>query len=164
MATGKRTARFTVEQTVTALALLGFVPFAFLTALLLADPGLIADGEGTADRMTSGVVVALKVYSAVVLSFIGGVRWGIAIMQDVGGEAENETLVLSAGPALLGWFAFFLGEPWSFAVFAVVFAATGWWDSRAAGNRGVPAWFGRMRLLMTALVMATMVGAFATTL
>jgi len=164
MATRQKKARFTVEQTVTWLALLGFMPFAFLTSLLLVDPGLIADGNGTADRLATGVVVALKVYSAVVLSFIGGIRWGIAIMQDVGGEAENETLVLSAGPALIGWFAFFLGDPWSFAVFAAAFAATGWWDSRSAGNKGVPGWFGRLRLLLTALVLVTMIGAFATTL
>jgi hypothetical protein len=45
MATRQKTNRFTVEQTVTWLALLGFVPFAFLTTLLLVDPGLIADGR-----------------------------------------------------------------------------------------------------------------------
>jgi hypothetical protein len=163
MATRQKTNRFTVEQTVTWMALLGFVPFAFLTTLLLVDPGLIADAGASAARMAAGVVVALKVYSAIVLSFIGGIRWGIAIMQNEGGEAENETLVFAAGPALFGWFAFFLGEPWSFAVFAAAFAATGWWDSRSAGNKGVPEWFGRLRLLLTALVMVTMVGAFATT-
>jgi len=114
--------------------------------------------------MNAGVVVALKVYSAVVLSFIGGIRWGVAIVRNEGGEAENETLVFAAAPALFGWFAFFLGEPWSFAVFAVAFAATGWWDSRSAGNRGLPGWFGRLRLLLTALVLVTMIAAFASTL
>jgi hypothetical protein len=164
MATGRKTARFTVEQTVTGLALLGFLPFGFFTSLLLVDPGLIETDTGAAARLAGGVVVALKVYSAIVLSFIGGIRWGIAIIQKEGGQEENEALILAAGPSVIGWFAFFMGEPWSFAVFAVAFAATGWWDSRLAGNKGVPEWFGRLRLLLTALVMVTMISAFAKTL
>ena len=38
---------------------------------------------------------------------------------------------------------------------------TGWWDSRLAGNKGVPMWFGRLRVLLSVLVMATMISAFA---
>ena len=164
MIIGGKTGRFTVEQTVTGLALLGFLPFGFFTSLLLVDQGLIKDEAGTHDWLLVGVVVALKVYSAIVLSFIGGIRWGIAIMQKEGGQEESEALILAAGPSIVGWFAFFMGEPWSFAVFAAAFAATGWWDSRLAGNKGVPEWFGRLRLLLTALVMVTMIAAFAKTL
>lgn len=160
----QKPARFTVEQTVTGLALLGFVPFAFLTSLMLVDPALIADDGASPDWLAMGVVAVLKVYSAIVLSFIGGIRWGIAIIQNEGGGVENETLYISAVPPVIGWFAVIMGEPWSFAVFAALFLATGWWDSRLAGNRGVPEWFGRLRLLLTALVMVTMVIAFVKTL
>ena len=165
MAGKGRVSGLTPERTATLVALIGFLPFALFTSLLLADPGLISIGdESERGRIGSGIVTALKLYAAIVLSFIGGIRWGIAIARSVGGERENEALILAAGPALLGWFAFYLGEPWSFALLAVAFAATGWWDSRLSANDGVPEWFARLRILLTALVMITMVAAFAATL
>lgn len=150
----------TVERTATLLALLGFLPFAFLTTLLLVDPGLIPQDIGWDVGPGSLVITAFKVYAAIILSFIGGIRWGVAIVQQQGDREESEALVLAAGPSLIGWLAFFTGEPWSFAVFAVAYAATGWWDGRLAGNKGVPSWFGRLRLMLTVLVMATMIAAF----
>ena len=157
-----RPPRLSVEQTATMLALLGFVPFAFFTALLLADPGLLSVQDDTGSPAAL-LVPALKLYAAIVLSFVGGIRWGVAIMQREGGREEAQALVLAAGPSLIGWFSFFMGEPWSFAVLAAAFAATGWWDGLLAGNKGVPAWFGRLRVLLTVLVMTTMAAAFAAT-
>lgn len=150
-----------VEKTATMLSMLGFLPFAFFTALLLVDPGLIPQETGWDAGAGGFLATAFKVYAAIVLSFIGGIRWGVAIVQQEGGREENEALVLAAGPSIIGWFAFFTAEPWSYAVFAVAYAATGWWDSRLAGNKGVPSWFGRLRVLLTVLVMATMISAFA---
>lgn len=152
-----------MERTATLLALLGFVPFASFTTLLLADPGLIPQMAGRDLDGPSLVIPAFKIYAAIVLSFIGGIRWGVAIVQQHDGREDSEALVLAAGPSLIGWFAFFMGEPWSFAMLAVAFAATGWWDSRLAGNKGVPEWFGRLRLFLTVLVMATMIAAFVAT-
>ncbi|MFZ2099186.1 MAG: DUF3429 domain-containing protein [Oricola sp.] len=163
MAVRQKISRFSVEQTATFLALLGFLPFAFFTSLLLADPGLLSFRDAAAAGFGSVLIAALKVYSAIVLSFIGGIRWGIAITRQEGGQEETEALVLAAGPSLIGWFAFFLAEPWSFAVLAAAFAATGWWDSRSAGNKGIPEWFGRLRVLLTVLVMVTMIAAFTAT-
>ena len=152
-----------VERTATMLALLGFVPFAIFTSLLLADPGLISQyAEGGAAAVGT-LIDALKLYAAIVLSFVGGIRWGLAIANGDGGRKESEALVLAAGPSLIGWFSFFMGEPWSFAVLAVAFAATGWWDSRAAGTKGMPDWFGRLRALLTVLSMGTMIAAFGAT-
>lgn len=151
----------TVEKTATMLAMLGFLPFAFFTALLLVDPGLIPQEAGWSAGAAGFLTTAFKVYAAIVLSFIGGIRWGVAIVQQEGDREESEALVLAAGPSLIGWFAFFASEPWSYAIFAVAYAATGWWDSRLAGNKGVPTWFGRLRVLLTVLVMATMISAFA---
>jgi len=150
-----------VEKTATMLAMLGFLPFAFFTTLLLVDPGLIPQEAGWNVGAGSFLATAFKVYAAIILSFIGGIRWGVAIVQHQSGREESEALVLAAGPSVIGWFAFFTAEPWSYAVFAVAYAATGWWDSRLAGNKGVPTWFGRLRMLMTVLVMGTMLSAFA---
>ena len=150
-----------VEKTATMLAVLGFLPFAFFTTLMLADPGLIPQEAGWSLGAGGFLAFAFKLYAAIILSFIGGIRWGVAIVQQQGGREESEALVLAAGPSIVGWFAFFMGEPWSYAVFAVAFAATGWWDSRLAGNKGVPMWFGRLRVLLSVLVMATMISAFA---
>jgi hypothetical protein len=150
-----------VEKTATTLSVLGFLPFAFFITLMLADPGLIPQAAGF--NMSAGdfFAFAFKLYAAIILSFVGGIRWGVAIVQQQGGREESEALVLAAGPSIVGWFAFFTPEPWSYAVFAFAYAATGWWDSRLAGNKGVPTWFGRLRVLLSVMVMATMIAAFA---
>ncbi|TCD16541.1 DUF3429 domain-containing protein [Oricola cellulosilytica] len=158
----RRTARRGLEWTAVFLALSGFLPFAFLTALLLAAPGFIAAGESSFSEGTSAAV-ALKAYAAIILSFLGGIRWGVAIVSPGEGRDNAEVLTVSVIPSLVGWFAFFLGDPWSFAVFAAAFAATGLWDRRLVTSGGAPAWFGRLRLLLTILVTGTMLTAFAAT-
>lgn len=155
--------RFSVDQTATVLALLGFVPFAFFTAILLADPNPVPRQTVVYGGIAAFLIVAFKVYAAVVLSFIGGIRWGAAIVREEGGRRENRALMLSVAPSLIGWGSFFIREPWSFGLLAAAYAGTGWWDSRNPAEAGVPGWFGRLRVLLTVLVMATMIAAFVAT-
>jgi hypothetical protein len=150
-----------LQRTAFFLALFGFLPFAFLTILLLAQPGLIPPETDAVGRFAFGAVLALKAYAAIILSFLGGIRWGLAIKSGTGSDAE--ILVLSVIPSLVGWFAFFLAEPWSFAIFAIGFAVQGWWDRRLVASGGAPRWFGQMRFLLTILVTGTMLTAFAAT-
>jgi hypothetical protein len=146
-----------LEWTAFFLALLGYVPIAFFTILVIVRPGLVPVENDRLSDM-AGSVTALKAYAAIILSFLGGIRWGAAVS---GAPSEAQVLVISVLPSLVGWFAFFLGEPWSFAVFAAAFAAMGWWDRNATKAGNLPVWFGRLRLLLSILVTGTMLTAFA---
>jgi Protein of unknown function (DUF3429) len=164
MAASKTAGGRKLEWTAFFLALFGLAPFAFLTLLLVAQPGLLPFEMDGPSKTIVGPVSALKAYAAIILSFLGGIRWGMALMQPDAGRRESEVLVLSVLPSLVGWFAFFLAAPWSFAVFGAAFAVMGWWDWRRVKAGGVPAWFGRLRLLLSILVTGTMLTAFAATL
>lgn len=147
-----------LEWTAMFLALFGYLPFAFLTLLLAFDPGLVPYETGGA-----GVDALLKAYAAIILSFLGGLRWGVVLARPGEGREAADVLLLAVVPSLVGWFAFFLAAPWTYAVFAAAFAVMGWWDDRLVGRGTVPRWFGRLRMLLTVLVTGTLITAFVAT-
>ncbi|NDW05010.1 DUF3429 family protein [Jiella sp. 40Bstr34] len=134
------------------LALLGLVPFVIMTGLLAyAGRDFIAYPQ---------LILALAGYSATILAFLGGIRWGFSLApahQGIG------TLVASVVPSLLGWVLLFAPSPYVFAGFALGFAATGAWDVLSARRGELPGWFGRLRLVLSGIVTLCQIVAFACT-
>ncbi|MFH1793460.1 MAG: DUF3429 domain-containing protein [Pseudomonadota bacterium] len=135
------------------LSLVGCIPIVVLTLWLVSIPQDHVWRDDT--------VVLLKTYAALALSFLGGIRFGLAVATD--GKDQRLALAATAIPVLVAWIAVVLGEPGSFAMLAVAFAAQGAWDSISAHRGAAPAWFGRMRVPLTGFVVATMVAAFLVT-
>jgi hypothetical protein len=135
------------------LALASFVPFAVLALWLY---GIAPDHP-----WRPGTIVLLTGYGAIILSFLGGLRWGIALT-DRAGESRRD-LMLGVVPPLLGWSAILVPPPLTFVLLAVAFAAQGAWDSLTLTSDAVPAWFRRLRIQMTVLVVAALVVAFVAT-
>lgn len=132
------------------LALAGFIPFAVLSLWLA---GIAADHPWRAETN-----LLLKTYAALILSFLGGIRWGTAMLSR--SVAAGRDMVASIVPSLVGWAALFVPAPHTYALLAVAFAAMGAWDNFAVHDKIAPAWFGRMRALLTVLVVSAMVVAF----
>ncbi len=124
-----------------ALALAGLAPFALLALSLLFTDGASAWRAVLAD--------GFKTWSAVILSFLGGIRWGMALRSD---PVETRMLALSIVPAFVGWLAIFLPDAWAISVLLVAYCAQGAWDSFAVQARKAPHWFGGLRMTLTALV------------
>lgn len=143
----------TLARRATWLALAGYVPFAALALWLY----MIAPDHPWREE----TIHLLKTYGALVLSFLGGIRFGLAVAADR--PERGAELTLAILPALAAWIALWLGEPHSFALLAVAFAAQGAWDSFAAHRGHAPAWFGRMRIKLTVLVVIAMVLALLAT-
>ncbi|MDN2567782.1 DUF3429 domain-containing protein [Aquibium sp. A9E412] len=127
------------------LGLAGVIPFAALALWLYG----IADTHPWRD----GTIVLLRGYAVIILSFLGGVRWGLAI---AGGGRQRRDLALGVVPALAGWATFALPAAPAFAVLAVCFAGHGAWDSFAVAEGAAPEWYGRLRLWLTVLVVAAL--------
>lgn len=137
------------------LSLTGFLPFAFLALSLF----FLSDDSAYRPLATD----ALKTYGAVILSFLGGARWGVAVRSPIN-EKTVKTLFLSVVPSLAGWFSLYFVPPVTFAVLALAFAAQGAWDS-FAGEKGIyPAWFAKLRIVLTLLVTTSMILAIFATL
>ncbi|ORE90163.1 DUF3429 domain-containing protein [Aurantimonas sp. 22II-16-19i] len=139
-------------RTAWALALFGLVPFVVMAGLLA-----YAGREFIAFPM---LVLAFSGYSATILAFLGGIRWGYALSP---GHQAIGTLVLSVLPSLFGWALLFVPSPWVFAGFAAGFALTGVWDGIAARRGALPGWFGRLRLVLAASVTLCQIVAFLAT-
>lgn len=141
------------EKTARFLALFGYVPILVLALWLM--------GIDAAHPARAQTLALLQSYCSIILSFLGGIRWGLAMVFRHGGSPRD--LIASCVPPLVGWAAVFVPVPYAFGLFAVAFAAQGAWDTFAVQGAVAPGWYGKLRVLLTVLVVAAMVLAFVVT-
>ncbi len=135
----------------------GLLPFAALAVWLAAIP---------ADHVWRAATIALLCgYGAVTLSFLGGIRWGLAVTGHGTGHGDDRLrdIAISVVPPLLGWAALLMPPHLAFVLLAVAFAAQGAWDALAGQTGILPLWFVRLRMQLTVAVVVAMVVAFAST-
>ena len=134
---------------------LGAIPF---VALAVAMPVVPA-----ATRPV--VALALTAYGAVILSFLGGIHWGMAIVAPAGaGDRLPARLALSVVPSLVAWAALLVPERMALVGLAVAVALMLWVDLRATAAGEAPAWYPRLRVPLSAAVVASLLlAAFAFT-
>jgi Protein of unknown function (DUF3429) len=100
---------------------------------------------------------ALVAYGAVILSFLGGVRWGVAMTgRDATGLAGP--LVLSILPALLGWVAVLLPPGAGAILLAACLALLLVADLR---QRDVPPWYRALRVPLSVGAIASLLAGVA---
>ena len=97
-------------------------------------------------------LTALLAYGAVILSFLGGVRWGLAMAAATPGALPAQ-LGLSVLPSLLGWAALLLPPAAGLVLLAAGFLAMLLADRREAL---APAWYKRLRLPLSLGAMASL--------
>jgi hypothetical protein len=123
-----------------ALLYLPLAPMAGLAVATILDLSPVIERE-LAQR-------ALLALGAVTLSFLGGIRWGVAMRVLVDGR-HLRSLAASFLPALAGWVALLLPARPGLALMAATFAAQGCWDVWSTDQGEAPAWYGRARLRST---------------
>ena len=105
---------------------------------------------------------ALRSYAAIILSFMGGIHWGLAIA-DHGAEARRgpswARLGWSVLPALIAWIAVLLPPLQGYLVIALAFAILLVGDLLAVRKGLAPAWYPRLRVPLTTLVLPCLVTA-----
>lgn len=110
---------------------------------------------------------ALAIYGAVILSFLGGVRWGCLLCdtpEDRASIGRWGPLTLSILPSLVAWIAL-LGSPlFALATISVGLVVQYLMDIRAVSGGLLPRWYGGLRTLLTAGATAsTVAGVIALT-
>jgi hypothetical protein len=134
--------RSRAEQMVRAawiLGLAGLVPFVVGAWLIVTGSEIIPLPD---------LPFVVLCYGAIILSFLGGIRWGAALNEPR--RQSPTTLAQSVVPALAAWVCALLPSPWSFVGLAVAFAVQGVWDIAAirAGRIATP-WFAQLRMVLT---------------
>lgn len=121
---------------------LGIIPFAGLAAGHLAMPAKVGEPA----------VFAVLAYGAVILSFLGGIRWGLAIApgHHLNTGALWYPLALSVVPALTAWLALLAPAAASPIILAAAFLLMLASDWQVAQTGVAPPWFMRLRWPPTA--------------
>lgn len=126
-----------------AYGLAGLLPFA-ASAISAFMPGLPAAVGPT----------ALLAYGAVILSFLGGIQWGLAMAQD---EPSYVRLGSSVLPSLLAWAALLVdGDP-GLVLLALSFAGILLFDLHLTRGGMAPAWYPQLRIPLTVAVILCLV-------
>lgn len=129
----------TTPQRVALLGYGGLLPF-IATAL-----GSVLDGAHAALWLD-----ALQAYGAVILSFVGALHWGFAMLATDLDDAERDARYLwSVIPALLAWPALLLSGGLASALLLVGFLLHYWQDRRLVRHCALPAWYLPLRGRLT---------------
>jgi hypothetical protein len=119
----------------------GVAPFLMLAAVLLYG----------APEMAGWAMQILVAYGAIILTFMGGVHWGIAF-----GQPQRNALFYSTGiaPSLVAVTALLV--PADIALWLLSGGLVGLlaYDMRLVRRGFAPRWYGRLRLQLTAAVVA----------
>lgn len=125
------------------MSLFSIVPFVgcALTLLLL----------GKENPVFGPVVEMFKTWSAIMLAFLGGVRWGSSVF-----SAPDSPSKMSAATLLpvAGWLALFISGPFGILALLVIFCAQGAWDSFSKTLTHMPLWYAKVRIMFVLLIVA----------
>jgi len=138
-----RAAPPTIPSSAALLGYFGVLPFAAGAAIM------VLDGVGPISAATAQV--ALVAYGAVILSFLGGIRWGAGLrIRDE--DMRGRVLALSVIPSLIAWVALLMPALYALGLLVAAFVAQGAWDVRSTQDGHFPRWFGQLRIRLTLMV------------
>ncbi len=125
----------------------GLIPFLILSLAVIFAPWAVA----------AGAQLALLVYAAVILSFLGGIVWGRLLAAKEGSITNaNRHLIYSNLPPLAAWFALFFDFERALLILASAFVAALLYDRGLVAAGTVPSWFYAMRVRLTVIVVASL--------
>ena len=126
----------------TAVGMLGYgglIPFIGLATLANIEPshGILYRG-------------ALLLYGAVILSFVGAIHWGVAMMvTDLNDQDRRAAYVWSVIPALMAWMTYILSPITAALVLVLGFLLQYWRDATLARKIAWPIWYLPLRIRLT---------------
>ena len=136
-----------------------------VSALLLGVAGLIPffglalwQGRVSDELLADRLILAYIFYAASILSFLGGIGWGLAISEQDPMQ-RGLSFSMSTLPSLVGWAAAFINVQnlaFSLAILGMGFVLQGIWDFYLVRNNRAPRWFGTLRMGLTLAVLASM--------
>ncbi|MEO0329451.1 MAG: DUF3429 domain-containing protein [Pseudomonadota bacterium] len=134
-----------------SLSLGGFIPFGLLAAMVVTD----------IDFSIPSIFTPLQlfiIWSAVILTFLGGIRWGLALSVN---PPNTTDLLLCVIPAIVVLFSFgFAPETYLVLILLIFFVIHGVWDYLYLKYSIVPDWFSGVRLVVTICVTITQLAVF----
>lgn len=141
-----------IPRLVLALTLLGAVPFVGMSA-----------GIALFHLNSQGMLQSLFTYAAVILAFLGGIHWGIAVthVHALKPEVARFMYVESMLCVGLAWGILFIDAPYlRLLAFAFLYALAWGIDSVLFGMRLIPLWYFNLRGIVTPIVVVSIYVAY----
>lgn len=126
------------------LGLSGLLPFFAMAIAVWLEPA----SSRTESGLSGFALHALGAYGAVILSFLGGVRWG-NLLHDEARLRQWIPLTLSVMPSLIGWCSLLLAPSAMLLLLIAGFVAQYALDRNAVKRFELPHWFGQLRLILS---------------
>lgn len=139
----------TVPASAVLLGIAGLIPFIGFAALS------VSGSDGGLGLIGLSPRTILSAYGAVIASFLGGIRWGVAAARGAGWA----DYLLAIVPSLLAWAALAAPAPWDLRVLGVLVLVWGVVDQDLARRGLVPVWMSRLRLALSVVAGASLLVA-----
>ena len=120
------------------LSIAAFAPMAMLAIMLVVTARSNASFLPLLD--------AFKTFSAITLSFLGGMRWGGALHDN---DTKPYVLFATMVPAAIGWGSLFVPDAAGIGILLLAICAMGAWDSFALNAKDGTRWYASIRTVMT---------------
>ncbi len=142
------------------LGIAGLVPFVFSSTAIFFGP----------TEFLPLSFSALLWYAAVILSFLGGTRWGAEIARNPGNPSAK-ILILSMLPSIVAWGCLVFFDIYSFPLGYIAalialgtlmlgFAIQLQWDLLAVRKGMFPPWYARLRIILSTVAILSLAGPF----
>lgn len=113
--------------------------------------------------MHEAALQGILLYGAIILSFLGGVHWGLELRQSESQITLGSGYSLSVIPALVAFLAFYFQSFLSLLIIAMGFLGLLVHDLQRVREGRVPAWYGVLRLQLTTAVLLCLLSAVIAT-
>lgn len=134
---------------VLALGYAGLLPFITLASALWFEPG----------DLQIPLNEALLSYSAIILSFMGAIHWGLAMKAD--DTIGNTQLALSVIAPLSAWIASLTPVAINYSLLIICFTILCLYDVYMVRVNKAPSWYSRLRIPLTVIVVISLIAAVA---
>ncbi len=143
------------KRVATILSYAGTIPFVVCAAILLFGTAL---GFGSLRQFASQAITS---YAAVIVSFLGGIQWGVAVAtHEQQPQTAKSLFLLSVVPSLLAWATLFLPNGSSRVIVAIFLIGFVWViDALLHLQQVLPTWFFHLRSIVSAVAMTSLIAA-----
>jgi Protein of unknown function (DUF3429) len=128
------------------LGIIGVIPFAI---------GALA--MGFLPEVRPDAAAALHAYGAVILWFLGGIRWGFAVLEN--GEAGWSPFSMSVLPTLVALLGYAFRGPVGLLTLAIALGLWYFAERAAPPSIALPGWYLRQRGMLTAIAVLSLIVA-----
>ena len=125
----------------------GVLPFVLLTLLNFSNINFLIPNP----------MFAILAYGATILSFIGGIQWGIIIHKTKIDRNLWIELGTSIFPPLLGWSSLLASGLTGYIILICGFLFALFVDHKMANLNLIPTWYFRLRFFLTLMVVAVLI-------